>query len=153
MSDDKLKQLREWVAELGITEEDGGMPIEEWCRGAAELRNLEPITIPIKKRIIKDIVLVSLINGDKFSAKVTFLEFRRSAMGNENGLARYFYDKKPAGHYTHDSSETFIVPHDFVSIINWLKKDGYEADQQSLSNIGDGRVVTFMLREEVEKDE
>ena len=98
---------------------------------------------------IKDIVLFKLNIDDKPSATVTFLEFRRSAMENRNGLARYFYDKKPDGHYDHHSSESFKISNDYASIINWLKKDGYKADEQSLMNIGDGRIVTFVLQEEI----
>ena len=98
-------------------------------------------------RKIKDIVLFRLILGEKISAKVTFLEFVRSAMMNHNGVAKHFYDKKPEGYYTNYKTESFIVENDYVSIINWLIRDGYEVDTESLNNIGDGRTVTFMLWE------
>ena len=100
---------------------------------------------------IKDIVLFKLILSDKVSAKVTFLEFVRSAMMNHKGVAKCFYNKKPEGHYKDYKTESFIVEHDYISIINWLIRDGYEVSEESLSNIGDGRIVTFILYEDCSK--
>ncbi len=149
MSDDK------WVWKWPVDPDEDWARFKEWERREekrmkeARKDDIFPIIFPSKKIRIKDIVLFRLNIDDKLSATVTFLEFRRSAMENRNGLARYFYDKKPDGHYDHHSSESFKISNDYASIINWLKKDGYKADEESLMNIGDGRVVTFVLHEEI----